>query len=181
MTLDDVHFFYYFALFETRADGTRHFCAYFSKEICRQSAENNNLSCLMVLPPYQSKGYGRFLIELSYAMTAMEGSLGTPERPFSDAGRRAYVSFWSENVVRALEKMNENKCPVTISAICEKTSMIPEDVICALQQYNLVRVAGKNQPFLVVPASLVEKVTERSLCQRPSVLSAPLQWTPNRN
>ena len=33
MTLDDVHFFYYFALFETRADGTRHFCAYFSKVV----------------------------------------------------------------------------------------------------------------------------------------------------
>lgn len=36
---------------------------YFSKE--RVSAENNNLACILTLPPFQRKGYGKFLITLS--------------------------------------------------------------------------------------------------------------------
>ena len=31
----------------------------------KESAEGNNLACICTLPPYQRKGYGRFLIEFS--------------------------------------------------------------------------------------------------------------------
>lgn len=36
---------------------------YFSKE--KHSVENNNLACIMILPPYQRNGYGKFLIQIS--------------------------------------------------------------------------------------------------------------------
>ncbi len=42
-----------------------HFAGYFSKE--KQSFLNYNLSCIMVLPPHQRKGYGRALIDFSKA------------------------------------------------------------------------------------------------------------------
>jgi hypothetical protein len=37
---------------------------YFSKE--KFSVENYNLSCLLILPPFQKMGYGRLLIEFSF-------------------------------------------------------------------------------------------------------------------
>jgi histone acetyltransferase MYST1 len=53
-----------------------HVVGYFSKE--KESAEGNNLACILTLPPYQRKGYGKFLIALSYALSKIEGRIGSP-------------------------------------------------------------------------------------------------------
>ena len=35
----------------------------------RFSADDYNLACILTLPPYQRKGYGRFLISFSYEVS----------------------------------------------------------------------------------------------------------------
>lgn len=40
-----------------------HIVGYFSKE--KESSEDYNVACILTLPPYQRKGYGKILIEFS--------------------------------------------------------------------------------------------------------------------
>jgi histone acetyltransferase MYST1 len=47
---------------------------YFSKE--KDSLNSNNLACILVLPPYQRKGYGKFLISFSYELSKIEKKVG---------------------------------------------------------------------------------------------------------
>jgi len=46
---------------------------YFSKE--KASEEGYNLACILTLPAYQRKGYGKFLISMSYELSKIEGKV----------------------------------------------------------------------------------------------------------
>ena len=60
----DVVPFVFYILTEVDKNGC-HLVGYFSKE--KDSSDGNNLACIMTLPPYQRKGYGKFLISFSMA------------------------------------------------------------------------------------------------------------------
>ena len=47
-----------------------HVVGYFSKE--KESPDGNNVACILTLPPYQRKGYGKLLIAFSYELSKLE-------------------------------------------------------------------------------------------------------------
>ena len=73
----------------------------------KESAENNNVACILILPPYMRKGYGKFLIAFSYELSKLEQSLGSPEKPLSDLGMLSYRNFWSGVLLGILKDAQE--------------------------------------------------------------------------
>jgi GNAT superfamily N-acetyltransferase len=64
--------------------------------------DNYNLACILTLPAYQRKGYGKFLISFAYQLSHLEGKPGTAERPLSDLGAVSFRSYWTRQVRRWL-------------------------------------------------------------------------------
>ncbi len=134
----DVTPFLFYVLFEVDANGTAlHPVGYFSKE--KASADSYNLACIMILPPYQKRGYGRFLIQLSYEITRREGGTGTPEKPLSDLGRLSYRSFWAHELLVALKRASSSRSVPTIADLCRETGFMREDIVETLTDLGLMR------------------------------------------
>merc|ERR1712170_189590 len=80
-----------------------HFVGYFSKN--KEISDPHNLSCILVLPCYQKKGYGKFLINFSYEISVKDNQIGTPERPLSDLGKAAYLSYWAQRIIKWIQQL----------------------------------------------------------------------------
>jgi len=135
--------FFFYVLCEVRDDGY-HFLGYFSKDVCTPASkdnkkDHNNLSCIMVLPCFQKGGYGKLIVEMSYALSIKEGKPGTPERPLSDLGHRLYVNYWTRKIIKVLiDCIDNNIQDTTIKHIEVKTGIIEKDINYVLE-HNKIR------------------------------------------
>ena len=68
----------------------------------------NNLSCIVIFPQYQSRGYGTFLIAISYYLSGKENRFCTPETPLSDMGRVLYYSYWKETIFEMFSRIDSD-------------------------------------------------------------------------
>lgn len=130
----DVGTFLYYPLIlksEASEEGYGQVVGFFSKE--KMSWDNNNVACILILPPWQRRGLGQILIAASYALGRREGRFGGPERPLSAMGRKGYVSYWCGEVFRYLMKVPGKKT-VGVQEISEGMYIAPEDVAVALRE-----------------------------------------------
>lgn len=103
-----------------------HVVGYFSKE--KESADNYNVACILTLPCYQKKGYGKLLIQFSYMLSKVENKIGSPEKPLSDLGLLSYRAFWTDTLVKLIVERNSpllykknNPAPATDSKESSET------------------------------------------------------------
>uniref|UniRef100_A0A8C5MK00 Histone acetyltransferase KAT5 n=1 Tax=Leptobrachium leishanense TaxID=445787 RepID=A0A8C5MK00_9ANUR len=155
-----------------------HIVGYFSKE--KESTEDYNVACILTLPPYQRRGYGKLLIEFSYELSKVEGKTGTPEKPLSDLGLLSYRSYWSQTILEILMELKSEtgeRPQITINDISELTSIKKEDVISTLQYLNLINYY-KGQYILTLSEDIVEG-HERAMLKRVlRIDSKCLHFTP---
>jgi histone acetyltransferase MYST1 len=145
----DVSPFWFYVLCEVDAEGV-HPVGYFSKE--KSSQDDYNLACIMILPPYQKRGYGRFLIQLSYEITRREGKAGSPEKPLSDLGRLSYHSFWSYELLMRLR--NGTRAVPSIAQLSQQTAFKQGDIIDTLTELGLLRQYRGQKILNLAPKAL---------------------------
>eukprot|EP00467_Chlorarachnion_reptans_P008315 CAMPEP_0114523740 /NCGR_PEP_ID=MMETSP0109-20121206/21455_1 /TAXON_ID=29199 /ORGANISM="Chlorarachnion reptans, Strain CCCM449" /LENGTH=470 /DNA_ID=CAMNT_0001705081 /DNA_START=100 /DNA_END=1509 /DNA_ORIENTATION=+ len=129
----DVAPFLFYILCEADETGF-HMVGYFSKE--KASSQNNNLACILTFPPFQRKGYGKFLIAFSYELSKLEGKIGSPEKPLSDLGRLSYRSYWTRVLLGVL---SEHRRPLSVDEISQITFIKEEDIVYTLQNLKMLR------------------------------------------
>ncbi|CAL5225365.1 g8169 [Coccomyxa viridis] len=153
----DVDLFLFYVLCENDERGS-HIVGYFSKEKC--SEEGYNLACILTLPSHQRKGYGKFLIAMSYELSKIEGKVGTPERPLSDLGNVSYRGYWTRELLKVLK---EQEGSISIKELSAATMIKTEDIISTLQHLNLIQYQKGQHVICAAPA-----VIERHLKQAGS-------------
>lgn len=112
-----------------------HLIGYFSKE--KNSFLNYNVSCILTLPPYQKKGYGRMLIDFSYLLTKREGKVGSPEKPLSDLGLISYRSYWKSVILDYL--CNYKGSNISIRDLSQETAINAYDIVSTLQSLGMLK------------------------------------------
>ncbi len=151
-----------------------HLVGYFSKE--KQSIDNYNVACILTLPQHQRKGYGKFLITLSYELSKIQGITGSPEKPLSDLGLLSYRSYWTEVIIKILLE-RAGKSDISVQDLSIITSIIPDDILHTLQALDIIKYY-KGQHVVVLTEKVIQDY-ERAI-KKPSIRFDPkaLSWTP---
>lgn len=116
-----------------------HFVGYFSKQ--KHSEEKHNLSCIVTLPCYQERGYGRFLIDFSFLLTRRENVLGSAEKPLSELGLIAYRSYWRTAILEFLYvklRKDGDFRDLSVDEIARATGIEHEDVLQTLNHLEML-------------------------------------------
>jgi len=166
----DVEPFLFYVICKVDATGA-HMVGYFSKE--KKSSEEYNLACILTLPCYQRKGYGKLMIAFSYQLSLREGKLGTPERPISDLGLVSYRSYW---VYAMLEILQKHRGSISVQELSDMLNFRTDDIVKTLQAFNMIKYFGGQHTILVTPKTLDTYYTSA----KPNWIidGSKLQWTP---
>jgi histone acetyltransferase MYST1 len=178
----DVDPFLFYVLCELDKDEKHQVVGYFSKE--KQSQENYNLACILTLPPWQKKGYGKFLISMSYALSKIEGRTGSPEKPLSDLGQISYRSYWSYVLLGRLlevlsEEGNEDGALTNMERLSSDTGIAHDDVVYTMHQQQLLKI-WKGQHVVTLHKKVLEERVKNAKKMR---LCDPafLTWEPKEH
>jgi histone acetyltransferase MYST1 len=170
--------FVFYVCTDYDSDGA-HFVGYFSRHL--ESAQTCNLlSCIMVLPPYQRRGYGRLMISIAYELAKRMDIAGGPERPLSDLGALAFESYWKDTILVALSRYGPRIN--SIDALVNVTRIAQADVVPALKKMNIaVRYSGAKKQIAEFDMERVAELFDerRDAIQRRRVVNPELlYWFP---
>lgn len=168
----DVDPFLFYVLCEVDERGF-HPVGYYSKE--KYSDVGYNLACILTFPSHQRKGYGRFLIAFSYALTKKEEKVGSPEKPMSDLGQQAYKPYWASTIVDFL--LNNDSSSMSIMDISKMTAIMAEDIVFTLNQLGVLKIIN-GVYFIAAEEGLLRKLAKKYPVKEPRVDPSKLHWTP---
>nr|POE72472.1 histone acetyltransferase esa1 [Quercus suber] len=145
-----------------RDERGHHLVGYFSKE--KDCAEGYNVACILTVPQWQRKGYGKLLIQFSYELSKIEGKLGSPEKPLSDLGLLGYRAYWQDVIVDYLVERTEegsNSPMVSIEELGAALAMTTMDVMHTLQNLNMLRYSNKNHVIVLTDTAVAQREKQK--------------------
>lgn len=173
----NVEGFSFYVLFEVDDEGY-HIAAYCSREL--DNDIHNILSTIVVLPPFQNKGYGRILIALCYEIGRRKQLPGGPERPLSDLGERAFCSFWKDRIIECLRDYGD-KIHRIEHLVC-LTAIEFESIKSILVKFNLAKITPEKSTITVNQSVLRTEIEALAQKHRsPSFHYRQLVWFPDHD
>ncbi|KCV69628.1 hypothetical protein, variant [Fonticula alba] len=167
----DVDPFLFYVMTITDESGS-HLVGYFSKE--KDSAQDYNLACILTLPQYQRRGYGKLLIAFSYELSKKEGKVGSPEKPLSDLGLLSYRQYWFEVIMAILI---DHQDEISIDELASRTAIRPEDVLHTLAAMRLLRYHRGTHIICLTPRHKAD--FDRAIAKQKRIIQADLlRWVP---
>jgi len=139
--------FKFYVMTSQSENGAQQVVGYFSKQ--KQTFQSHNLSCILVLPHFLSGGYGRMLIDVSYHLSKRHTMFGTPERPLSELGLKAYQSYWSNTLMSIFCDFDSSVQNLSLSKLSEKTGICPTDIMDTLKLLKIARIKDKKIHFVL--------------------------------
>ena len=127
------------------------------------------------MPFVQRGGYGKLLIEMSYALSMIEKKSGGPERPLSDLGHKTYVNFWTRRIVTLLLNLEKSEEEITIATIRDKTGMTESDILYILEHQKILR-----QNTLCCDRKFLETILEMAGRAGRTLYTENIRWKPYR-
>ncbi|XP_060573544.1 histone acetyltransferase KAT7-like [Ruditapes philippinarum] len=172
----DVEPFLFYVMTENDTHGC-HILGYFSKE--KNSFLNYNVSCILTLPQYMRKGFGKMLIDFSYLLSKVENKIGSPERPLSDLGLLSYRSYWKEVLLEYLQKFSGSE--FCIKDVSQETAINANDIVSTLQALGMLKY-WKGKHLVLKRQDLIDDYLEK-VSKRPVDIKMidpnNLKWTPH--
>ena len=169
----DVDPFLFYVICEIDERGM-HIVGFYSKE--KLSDQGYNLACILTLPQYQRKGYGRFIIAFSYELSKKEEKVGSPEKPLSDLGQISYRSYWSEVLLELFASCDATQ--LSIMDLVRQTSIKTEDVKETLQHLGVIKYWNGQHVMSISPEDIEATLGKYRAKAGPRVKVAKLHWTP---
>ena len=170
----DVEPFLFYVMTTADSEGC-HIVGYFSKE--KNSFLNYNVSCILTLPCYQRRGYGKLLIDFSYLLSKNEGKVGSPEKPLSDLGLMTYRAYWKDVLLEYFCNYADKE--VSIKTFCDKRGINSYDIISTLQYFKMIKY-WKGQHIILKKEDLIDDFLNKTR-NRPKgrqIYPEALKWKP---
>lgn len=127
---------------------------FFSKQIA--SSHFENLSSILIIPPYRNKGLGTLLIEFSYILSIhelefsskthnspeLDGFSTGPESPLSPFGLILYLNYWQKVLVKEMMnyKQSKNSEPLLIQYLRKRTHFESSHIILTLKYMECIKI-----------------------------------------
>lgn len=170
----DTEGFSFYVLCEMDEKGY-HLLGYSSREI--NTEEHNVLSCIVIFPPFQKKGYGRVLISLSYEIARRKKAPGSPEKPLSDLGQKSFEIFWREKIVHVLKYHPDIS---NIELIVDATGIAEDDIKEILDKFDFAKFIPGKSKIVVYKDKLKKAADEIKKKKRKNEFDPKmLLWNPN--
>jgi histone acetyltransferase MYST1 len=154
-----------------------HIAAFFSKQ--RSCAANDIISCIVVLPPFQRRGYGSLLISVAYEIARRGDVIGGPERPLSQLGQVTFERFWKDEIMELFALYGEKLR--TVDLISKMTSFRREEVELILKKLQIVKKYDNEKALEFDFDALDQRIREFRGCGKRCAKIDPnyFIWLPN--
>lgn len=173
-----VRTFHFYVVCRWNGDsGRAEIVGYFSK-LKNEKRESHILSCILVLPHEQRKGFGKFLIDLSYKLAEIEGRIGSAERPLSQLGQLSFFPYWMRKIASFLRDAERQS--VSIAEIANASGIICDDIVETLRHYGLIKEWGTAGVVVIAGYEAVDSICPPSKSSQKSQFNPELlHWIPS--